>query len=328
MLADVTPTPSLVRREVILLRSLLPIIVFFTSCPAFSQAEELIGRWAVRSNGQSVMIINVTQNGDKMKATVSTPRKGYINQSHAAVEMSGPVKMTEISEQERTADSVTFASTTDPTDKNVLTIVERDLMTVGYKNAPSFEPILFSRARTGEAVGLDWSAQIDWPLEERWPDNADVARLFSDDQAIRQKGYKIDWSVARIEDAKRRDTVQKLLDEGKLRSGTDFYHAAFIFQHGQEANDFLKAHALAVVAAARGRRDAAWIAAATLDRYLQNVGQKQIYGTQYRLPSNEPVTQEPYDRTLLSDALRRASAVPDLAAQEQNLKDMAKQAAK
>ncbi len=327
MLANVTPKPSLVRREVILLRSLLPIIVLFTSCPAFSQAEELIGRWAVRSNGQSVMIINVTQNGDKMKATVSTPRKGYINQSHAAVEMNGPVKMTEIREQERTADSVTFASTTDPTDKKVLTIVQRDLMTFGYKNAPSFEPILFSRARTGEAVGLDWSAQFDWPLEERWPDNADVARLFSDDQAIRQKGYKIDWSVARIEDAKRRDSVQKLLDEGKLRSGTDFYHAAFIFQHGQEANDFLKAHALAVVAAARGRRDAAWIAAATLDRYLQNIGQKQIYGTQYRLPSNEPVTQEPYDRTLLSDALRRASAVPDLAAQEQKLKDMAEQAA-
>lgn len=328
MLADDIPNPNLVRKEVILLRRLLPIIIFFTPCPAFSQADQLIGKWAVRSNGQSVMIIDVTQIGDNMKATISTPRMGYINESHAAVELSGPVKMTEMSEQERTANSVTFASTTDPTDQNVLTIVERDLMTFGYKNAPSFEPILFSRARTGEAVGLNWSAQIVWPLEERWPDNADVARLFSDDQAMRQKGSKIDWSVARIEDAKRRETVQKLLDDGKLRSGTDFYHAAFIFQHGQEPSDFLKAHALAVVAAARGRRDAAWIAAATLDRYLQNIGQKQIYGTQYRVPSNEPVTQEPYDRMLLSDSLRRASAVPDLAVQEQKLRDMAKKAAK
>jgi len=36
-----------------------------------------------------------------------------------------------------------------------------------------------------------------------------------------------------------------------------------------------------LVAAAKGDQGAAWIAAATLDRYLQSVRQPQIYGTQF-----------------------------------------------
>jgi hypothetical protein len=303
-------------------RILLAAIFIMQPSPSFAQAEGLVGEWAVRSDGQTVMIITVRQNGGRLIATKLTSQKGYINQGHAAVEMSGPLKATEVREIRRSLNSVELAPQTDPTDINVLTLAEPDLMTFGYKSAPSFEPILFTRARKGEAVALNWSAQTDWMLDERWPDNAVVERLFADDQAIRQAGSKIDWNVARFEDAKRREAVQILLDEGKLRSGTDFYHAAYIFQHGREPGDFLKAHGLAIIAAAKGRRDAAWIAAATLDRYLQNIGQKQVYGTQYRVPENEPATQEPYDRKLFSDAMRAASGVPDLATQEQRRKEM------
>ncbi len=292
------------------------------SNPALADVGGLIGKWAVRADGQTVVIIDVSENNGVLTAVKFTPQKGYINQSHTAVDMSGPVKATTVHEVKRRFDSVEFAPRADPTDINVLTLVEPDLMTFGYKSVPSFQPILFTRARDGEQVALDWSAQTDWMLDERWPDNAEVARLFNNDQAIRADGSKVDWEVARLEDANRRVAVQKLLDEGRLRSGTDFYHAAFIFQHGREPSDFLKAHGLAVIAAARGRRDATWIAAATLDRYLQNVGQKQIYGTQYRMVPNEPVTQEPYDRATLSDAMRAASGVPDLAEQEKRREEM------
>lgn len=303
-------------------RNFLTVALVTFATPSLAQVEGLVGKWSVRSDGQTVMIIDVSQNNGVLTAKKLTPQKGYINQGHAAVEMSGPMKAVDVRELKRMSNSVEFAPKTDPTDINVLTLVERDLMTFGYKRVPSFEPILFTRARKGEAVALDWSAQTDWMLDERWPNNPAVERLFSDDQAIRQAGYKIDWNVARIEDAKRREAVQTMLDEGKLRSGTDFYHAAYIFQHGQQSNDFLKAHGLAVIAAAKGRRDAAWIAAATLDRYLQNIGQKQVYGTQYRLPDNEPPTQEPYDRNLFSDAMRAASGVPDLATQDERRREM------
>jgi hypothetical protein len=104
-----------------------------------------------------------------------------------------------------------------------------------------------------------------------------------------------------------------------------FYHAAYVFQHGNEAEDCLKAHALAVAAAAGGKREAVWIAAATLDRYLQRIGQPQIYGTQFLHPKGQTWTQEPYRRDLLSDALRRASGVPPLAAQEGQREDWERQ---
>ena len=126
----------------------------------------------------------------------------------------------------------------------------------------------------------------------------------------------IDWPVVSPRDQARRAQTKALLDAGKLHSGADFYHAAFIFQHGDSPADFLLGHTLAVVAAARGRADATWIAAATLDRYLQSIGQNQIYGTQFLTPKGKPVTQEPYDRSLVSDALRSALGVPPVSAQE------------
>jgi hypothetical protein len=126
----------------------------------------------------------------------------------------------------------------------------------------------------------------------------------------------IDWKLLLPQDRARRERTRLILEEGALRTGDDFYHAAFIFQHGEEAKDFLLAHTLAVAAISQGRKDATWIAAATLDRYLQAIGQPQIYGTQFSSPPGKPTTQEPYDRTLVSDALRKVLHVPPLAEQE------------
>ena len=84
------------------------------------------------------------------------------------------------------------------------------------------------------------------------------------------------------QDEQRRGAVAELLKQGKLHTGEDFEHAAFIFQHGGTPDDYLLAHTLAMVAVARGRSTAIWIAAATLDRYLQNIKQPQIYGTQFK----------------------------------------------
>jgi hypothetical protein len=79
----------------------------------------------------------------------------------------------------------------------------------------------------------------------------------------------------------RRAEVRKLLEEGKLSSGEDFSDAALIFQHGRTAEEFLFAHVLAVEALTRAGSADKWLAAATLDRYLQAVNRPQIFGTQY-----------------------------------------------
>ena len=79
-----------------------------------------------------------------------------------------------------------------------------------------------------------------------------------------------------------------------------------------------------MVAVSKGDPTAIWIAAATLDRYLENIKQKQIFGTQYSssTPSGSQETtwtQEPYDRRLISDALREQLGVPRQALQTRQL---------
>lgn len=154
--------------------------------------------------------------------------------------------------------------------------------------------------------------------------NPEMTAIFAADQGAREHPVTIDWRVVRPADQTRRARTQALLDAGQLSSADDFYHAAYVFQHGDEADDCLQAHALAVVAIARGKPEAIWIAAATLDCYLQRIGQPQIYGTQFTHPPDKEWTQEPYRRDLLSDALRQANGVPPRAKQEEQRKDLAR----
>jgi hypothetical protein len=132
----------------------------------------------------------------------------------------------------------------------------------------------------------------------------------------------------------RRSEVRRLLGEGKITSGEDFSDAALIFQHGQTPDDFLLAHVLAVEGLIRGGSADKWIAAATLDRYLQAVNRSQVFGTQYagdKAAGNTPKpqvdphvmniqrTQQPYDAKLLPDSVRQDFCVPDVSQQEKNL---------
>jgi hypothetical protein len=75
--------------------------------------------------------------------------------------------------------------------------------------------------------------------------------------------------------------LTNLLKQDALQSGADFHDAAFIFQHGDSPDDYLLAHMLAMAAVTKGDGRGRWIAVAMLDRYLQSIGQPQVFGTQY-----------------------------------------------
>jgi hypothetical protein len=156
-------------------------------------------------------------------------------------------------------------------------------------------------------------------------DNVEMAAIFEADQEVRQsispaqandRGF---WSRMAAEDEQRRTRTAELLDQGALVTANDFYRAAFIFQHGGEPSSYLIAHTLAVAAASRGHKNGGWIAAASLDRYLQAIGQPQIYGTQTMMPAGQSPTMDPYDRSLIPDSLRSVIGVPGLAEQEKRL---------
>jgi hypothetical protein len=142
-----------------------------------------------------------------------------------------------------------------------------------------------------------------------------VHQLFVEDQADREAPggdlTKLEWSKIGSRDEARRKQVRALLDAGQLKSGLDFREASFIFQHGSQPDDFLMAHILAMAALAKGDQESRWIAASTLDRYLHNISQKQVFGTQYRSATNEPLTQEPFNRALVPAALRETLCVPN-----------------
>lgn len=161
-------------------------------------------------------------------------------------------------------------------------------------------------------------------------DNPNMAAIYAADQAVRQDVAAIlaggREAALRIyaQDAVRRQEVKALLDAGELRTATDFYSAALVYQHGDTAEDYLMSHTLAVAALGEGSTESPWLAAATLDRYLQKIGQPQIYGTQTMVRQGQPPTREPFDHALIPDSIRRVLGVSTRAAEEAR---QAKQAA-
>jgi hypothetical protein len=123
-----------------------------------------------------------------------------------------------------------------------------------------------------------------------------------------------------------------MLAAGEIKSGDDFRDAAYIFQHSDDADNCLLAHILAMEAMARGTESARFIAAATLDRYLQFNEKAQIFGTQYVTDRTVPLTVhtsglplpfgrtlQPYNENFLPDSVRTDFCVPVLAQQKQNV---------
>ena len=152
--------------------------------------------------------------------------------------------------------------------------------------------------------------------------SSELAELYRADQAARER----DWSrlgpdelmaIAR-EDAQRLARVRELAAAGALREPPDRYHAAMVLQHGTEPDDYLLAHVLAGAAALGGDERGAWLAAASLDRYLHGIQRPQWFGTQYTRTGQGPWTQDPLT-TQLSDDVRAAWGVPPLARSRERL---------
>jgi hypothetical protein len=206
------------------------------------------------------------------------------------------------------------------TDTFVMT-VNADHAELSYDLPPDIvlPPFQLQRMHPGEKVATDWAPNRAYSVSDSDIPNAEMKAIFDEDQRVRQS-TQIDWKTVSRSDADRRGATKKLLSTGSLHTGKDFEEAAFVFQHGDSASDYLLAHTLAMVAVAKGNVTSIWIASATLDRYLQKIGQKQIYGTQYLSNAKKEWTQEPYDRELVSDALRQQLGVPVQSDQAKQLK--------
>ena len=120
-------------------------------------------------------------------------------------------------------------------------------------------------------------------------------------------------------DAMRHSKAKELLAQGKVETGREYFFVALLFQHSSDPNELMLAHILSVTAASKGFSRAKWMAAATMDRYLQSINQPQVFGTQFKMAAGV-WTMEPYTRTAVSDSLRSQWCVVPLTEQERVLK--------
>jgi hypothetical protein len=139
--------------------------------------------------------------------------------------------------------------------------------------------------------------------------NAELRTIFEADQADRTSGMGPETSAR---DRERRRRVLELLAAGEVVDGPDHFHAAMVFQHGASQEFYQRARELALRAVELGHRPGRWLAAAALDRLLVRRGQRQKYGTQYRMWGEELMLVEVDPST--TDEERAEWDVPPLAA--------------
>ncbi|AGC44058.1 hypothetical protein MYSTI_02742 [Myxococcus stipitatus DSM 14675] len=117
--------------------------------------------------------------------------------------------------------------------------------------------------------------------------NEELLGIYEADQGDRMGPdvTKLDWKVVSARDEARRARVKQILDGGGAKVALDYFHAAMVFQHGKEVADFQRSHSLAVKASELdpALKQARWLAAASKDRELMNLGKPQLYGTQFRV---------------------------------------------
>lgn len=151
------------------------------------------------------------------------------------------------------------------------------------------------------------------PAKKAPADNEELARLYAEDQSDRlPKDGKIDWKTIGPRDEKRLARVHEIYLANQLVTGADYYHTAMVLQHSHTPGDFMLAHELCIVAIGKGEERAKWLAAASEDRFLMNIGRPQRFGTQYRSNGpNEPVRLYKVEDGV-TDALRLAFKAPTL----------------
>ncbi|MEQ8763454.1 MAG: hypothetical protein RL885_05980 [Planctomycetota bacterium] len=168
------------------------------------------------------------------------------------------------------------------------------------------------------SLGFLWGGNTQEPSASEESDESraisqELAEIYAADQADRESlDFDDPKTIQKMMqgDQKRLARVEEIVSAGKLSTGENYYHAAMVLQHGRGEEHYLLSHVLATAAAFQGHEPGRWLAAASLDRYLNQIGKPQIFGTQYH-KLGDAWSQEPYE-TSMADAIRRAYGVPTL----------------
>lgn len=305
-------------------RVVLAVIWITASVGYAADSKEFSGTWVMKLGERNLFVLTLTPERDGWRGTFERPAQ-VSSTNGIFANMRGGLRRDRVV-RSRFGEGVlhmTVQNAKDAQDEDRYTMsVKGNRAALAPEDLPPgviAQPYLLEHAAAGASVATDWEPNRTYVPGDSDAPSDEMKAIFDEDQRVRA-GEHIDWSAVSRTDVERRVQTRKLLGAGALHTGKDYEEAAFVFQHGDSPQDYLLAHALAMVAVSKGDATAIWIAAATLDRYLEKIGQKQIFGTQFTSNPKEVWTQEPYDRELVSDALRRQFGVPSQAVQAQQLK--------
>jgi hypothetical protein len=150
--------------------------------------------------------------------------------------------------------------------------------------------------------------------------NHELLSLYQADRHEHANQSKVgtpEYQAMRARDLSRRERVLELVVANRLNTAEDYYHAAWIMNHGDTPDDAQAAHHLALRSHNLGYRPARWLAAASYDRWQMYQGKPQKYGTNYvydgrrdRLWEVDPTTTDEeraaWDVPPLAEQLRKA----------------------
>ena len=287
-----------------------------------AEQKDFAGSWVMRLGERNLFVLTLAADGNAVRGIIERPAKLSSLNNALFSNLTGGLTRENVLHSQLAGNVLHLAlpDWDDPKqeDQYVMTIIgnRAELAPAGPTDGAPF-PLQRAPARAKPAT--DWEPNRTYAANDGNTSNAEMKAIYDEDQRVRL-AKQIDWDAVNRTDAERREQTRKLLAAGALHTGQDYENASFIFQHGHTADDYLLAHTLAMVAVSKGDAGAIWIAAATLDRYLENIGQKQILGTQFTTNPDHHVTQEPYARDVVSDALRAQLGVPSAAQQAEMVK--------
>lgn len=95
----------------------------------------------------------------------------------------------------------------------------------------------------------------------------------------------IDWQRVAPRDEARRKRIGEIFGEGCFKEAQDYAAAALVYQHGVIPDHFFQTFLWAKKAVELGDPSQKWLMTAGIDRYLVNIGHKQLFATQASKPN-------------------------------------------
>lgn len=135
------------------------------------------------------------------------------------------------------------------------------------------------------------SCRDDKPrLEGRSKELSEIVKADQDDREDFFKKTQEEMQEVLKRDEQRRRRVGEIFGEGCFSKAEDFAAAALVYQHGDVPEHFLQAFMWAKRSVELGDESQKRLMALAIDRYLVNIGHKELFGSQASKPDMNPNT--------------------------------------